>query len=78
LKTAATVRLSAAAAKKISVQEESNQRSYLMILPVILELGIKTLPTYAITDIRTKGKGFINQSWAASHELPLKKTIKIK
>jgi hypothetical protein len=44
-----------------------------MILPVILELGSKTLPTYAMTDIGAEGKGFINQSWAASHELPLKK-----
>jgi hypothetical protein len=47
-----------------------------MILPVILELGSKTLPTYAITDTRAEGKGFINQSWAANHELPLKKLKK--
>jgi hypothetical protein len=48
----------------------------LIILPVILELESKTLPTYAITNIRAEGKGFVNQSWAASHELPLKKLKK--
>jgi hypothetical protein len=48
----------------------------LIILPVILELGSKTLPTYAITNIGAEGKGFINQSWAASHELSLKKLKK--
>jgi hypothetical protein len=47
-----------------------------MILPVILELESKTLLTYAIIDIGAEGKGFINQSWAASHELPLKKLKK--
>jgi hypothetical protein len=47
-----------------------------MILLIILELESKTLPTYAITNIGTKGKGFVNQSWAASHELPLKKLKK--
>jgi hypothetical protein len=48
----------------------------LIILPVILELGSKTLPIYVIINIRAEGKGFINQSWAASHELPLKKLKK--
>jgi hypothetical protein len=48
----------------------------LIILPVILELGSKILPTYAMTNIGAEGKGFINQSWAASHELPLKKLKK--
>jgi hypothetical protein len=47
-----------------------------MILPVILELGSKTLPTYAIINTGAEGKGFINQSWTASHELPLKKLKK--
>jgi hypothetical protein len=47
-----------------------------MILPVILELESKTLPTYAMINTRAKGKGFINQSWAASHELSLKKLKK--
>jgi hypothetical protein len=48
----------------------------LIILPVILELGSKTLPIYAITDTGAEGKGFVDQSWAASHELPLKKLKK--
>jgi hypothetical protein len=47
-----------------------------MILPVTLELGSKTLPTYAMTDIGAEGKGFVNQSWTASHELFLKKLKK--
>jgi hypothetical protein len=47
-----------------------------MILPVTLELESKTLPTYAIINIGAERKGFINQSWAASHELPLKKLKK--
>jgi hypothetical protein len=48
-----------------------------MILLVILELESKTLPTYAIINTGTEGKGFVNQSWAASHELPLKKLKKL-
>jgi hypothetical protein len=47
-----------------------------MILPIILELESKTLPTYAIIDIGAEGKGFIDQSWTASHELFLKKLKK--
>jgi hypothetical protein len=47
-----------------------------MILSVILELASKTLPIYAIINIGAEGKGFVNQSWAASHELPLKKLKK--
>jgi hypothetical protein len=47
-----------------------------MILFVILELESKTLSIYAITDTGAKEKGFIDQSWAASHELPLKKLKK--
>jgi hypothetical protein len=47
-----------------------------MILPAILELESKTLPTYAIINTGAKEKGFIDQSWAASHELPLKKLKK--
>jgi hypothetical protein len=47
-----------------------------MILPVTLELGSKTLSTYAIINIGAEIKGFVNQSWAASHELPLKKLKK--
>jgi hypothetical protein len=48
----------------------------LIILPVILELESKTILTYAIINTGTEGKGFINQSWAASHELFLKKLKK--
>jgi hypothetical protein len=48
----------------------------LIILPVILKLESKTLPTYAITNTRIEKKGFVNQSWAANHELPLKKLKK--
>jgi hypothetical protein len=48
----------------------------LIILSVTLELESKTLPTYAITDTRAEGKGFVNQNWAANHELPLKKLKK--
>jgi hypothetical protein len=62
LKTAATVRLSAAAAKEVSVQKKTDQRFHLIILPVILELKSKTLLTYAITNTGAKGKGFINQN----------------
>jgi hypothetical protein len=76
LKSAAIVRLSAAAAKKVFVQKETDQRFHLIILPVTLELENKTLLTYAIINIGAEGKGFINQSWAASHELPLKKLKK--
>jgi hypothetical protein len=47
-----------------------------MILPVILELESKTLPTYAMINIGAEEKGFVDQSWAASHELPLKKLKK--
>jgi hypothetical protein len=47
-----------------------------MILPVILELGSKKLPIYAMIDIGAEGKGFIDQSWTASHELFLKKLKK--
>jgi hypothetical protein len=47
-----------------------------MILPVIPELGSKTLLIYAIINTRAKGKGFVDQSWTASHELPLKKLKK--
>jgi hypothetical protein len=48
----------------------------LIILFIILELGNKTLLIYAIINIGAKIKGFINQSWAASHELLLKKLKK--
>jgi hypothetical protein len=34
------------------------------------------LPTYAIIDTGAEKKGFVDQSWAASHELPLKKLKK--
>ncbi len=44
-----------------------------MILPVTLESGKQRLPTYALTDSRAQGKGFIDQSWAETHELPLKR-----
>jgi hypothetical protein len=47
-----------------------------MILLITLELESKTLPTYAMTDTGAEGKGFVDQSWAASHELPLKKLKK--
>jgi hypothetical protein len=47
-----------------------------MILFIILELGSKTLPTYAMINIGAEGKGFVDQSWAASHELFLKKLKK--
>jgi hypothetical protein len=36
----------------------------------------KMLLTYAIINTGAEGKSFINQSWAASHELPLKKLKK--
>jgi hypothetical protein len=42
------------------VHEESDQRSNLIILPVTLEIAGKVLPTYAITNSRAKGKGFID------------------
>jgi hypothetical protein len=60
LKTAAIIRLFAAAAKEVFVQKETDQRFHLMILSVTLELGSKTLPTYAMIDIGAKGKGFID------------------
>ena len=44
-----------------------------MILPVTLESGEQRLPTYALTDSGAQGKGFLDQSWAEAHELPLKK-----
>jgi hypothetical protein len=47
-----------------------------MILPITLELGSKTLLIYAIIDTGAEGKGFVDQSWAASHELFLKKLKK--
>jgi hypothetical protein len=47
-----------------------------MILFVTLELGSKTFLTYAMINIGAEKKGFINQSWAASHELFLKKLKK--
>jgi hypothetical protein len=67
------LRISAAAAKGLSVREEEDMRSHLMILPVTLELENRKLPTYALTDSGAEGKGFVDQSWAESHELPLKK-----
>lgn len=42
-----------------------------MILPVTLRRGSERLPTYAMTDSGAEGKGFIDLSWAESHELPL-------
>jgi hypothetical protein len=48
----------------------------LIILFIILKLKNKTLPTYAIINIEAKKKSFVDQSWAASHELPLKKLKK--
>ena len=55
------------------MREENDQRSNLIILPVTLEIDGKTLPTCAMTDTGAEGKGFIDRSWAKSHELPLKK-----
>jgi len=55
------------------VHEESDQRSNMIILPITLVVGEKTLPTYAMTDTGAEGKGFIDRSWAESHELPLQK-----
>ena len=55
------------------MREESDQRSNLMILPANLEIGDKSLPTFAMTDSGAEGKGFIDRSWAESHELPLTK-----
>ena len=43
----------------------------MIILPITLEIGEKTMPTYAMTDSGAEGKGFIDRSWAESHELPL-------
>ena len=54
------------------MREEEDLRSHLMILPATIEIGSKELPTYALTDTGVQGKGFIDQSWAESHELPLK------
>jgi hypothetical protein len=34
------------------------------------------LPTYAMINIGAEKKGFVNQSWIASHELPLTKLKK--
>ena len=45
----------------------------MIILPIQLGIGKKTLSTYAMTDSSAKGKGFIDKSWADSHELLLKK-----
>ena len=58
------------------MREESDQRSNLMILPANLEIGDKSLPTFAMTDSGAEGKGFIDRSWAESHELPLTKLKK--
>ena len=67
------VRISSASVKGLSVHEESDQRSNLIILPATLEIGGKVLPTYAMTDTGAEGKGFVDRSWAESHELPSRK-----
>ena len=72
-KTIRTLQISAASVRGLSVREEEDLRSNLMILPVILESGKQQLPTYALTDSGAQGKGFLDQSWAEAHELPLKK-----
>jgi hypothetical protein len=43
----------------------------MIILPISLGIGEKTISTYAMTDSGAEGKGFIDRSWAESHELPL-------
>jgi hypothetical protein len=55
------------------VHEESDQRSNIIILPITLGEEEKAIPTYAITDSRAEGKGFVDRSWAESHKLPLKR-----
>jgi hypothetical protein len=42
------------------VRKESKQRSNLIILPITLETNSELLLTYAITNTRAKGKGFID------------------
>jgi hypothetical protein len=44
------------------VRKENDQRSNLIILPVTLEISSKTLLTFAITNSRAEGKGFIDIS----------------
>ena len=47
-------------------------RGKLMVLPVTLDLGNRTLLTYALIDSGAAAKAFIDRSWAEAHELPMK------
>jgi predicted aspartyl protease len=67
-----TLRLSAAALKGLSIEEESS-RSNLMILPVILTTEKGDIRTYAMLDTGAEGYAFVDDSFAAYHSLPTRR-----
>ncbi|KAL2887161.1 Retrotransposable element Tf2 155 kDa protein type 1 [Ceratocystis lukuohia] len=65
-----TIRISAAAVHGLPIEEEYNQWSDLMILPVELSLQDRSFPTYALTDCGAEGKAFVDATWVSLHRIP--------